>query len=311
MSLHFKLVGIENYNKKVLIYKVKKKESGEISFTVNDIFNFIISLIGNKVDDPLKLEQIKKEFNNNFQELKLIYSSKAINAEEKYNIEEDVVKDVYIFTQNIDIRNKYKDIFEEYGTLLENIKVKEVKEDVKSKLDNKYHEKLVDESYEDDILTEDEISKSNFDIIELFKNKRFISLFEIYKEEPELFDYFSSYVSCGDIVNDEDDINEADDIEISLEINEDNDDKSISKQEEHILADEKEEQNLSDKQEELKSDKQESFKYDDSLSSLKKILKDINIEYDDQKLRNLLETYAGFINMPLRHIVYNSCNNSN
>ena len=62
MSLQFKLVGIEDYNKKVLIYKVKKDENGELSFTVNDIFNFIISLVGNKIDDALKLEKIKKEF---------------------------------------------------------------------------------------------------------------------------------------------------------------------------------------------------------------------------------------------------------
>jgi hypothetical protein len=333
MSIHFKLVGIENYNKKVLIYEVKKNESDELSFTVNDIFNFIISLIGNKIDDALELEKIKKEFKNNFQELKLIYSSKAINAEEKYNIEKDVVKDVYIFTQNLEIRNKYMDIFEEYGTLLESIKVNElkVKEVEQSKLEKKYHEKLEDESYEDDILTEEQISKSNLDIIELFKNKRFISLFEIYIQEPELFDYFSSYVSCGNIVNEDNEINETDDIKISLEISKDNDIEFCSIQEEQNLGDKKEEPNLGDKKEEqnlgdkkeeqnlgdkkeeqnLGDKKEEGFKYNNSLSSLKKILKDINIEYDDQKLRNLLETYAGFINMPLRHILYNSCNDSN
>ena len=89
----------------MLIYKVKKDENGELSFTVNDVLTFIISLVGNKIDDALKLEKIKKEFKDNFSELKLIYSSKAINADEKYNVEDDKVESVY-FTQNIEIRNK-------------------------------------------------------------------------------------------------------------------------------------------------------------------------------------------------------------
>ena len=307
MSLQFKLVGIEDYNKKVLIYKVKKDEKGELSFTVNDIFNFIISLVGNKIDDALKLEKIKKEFKDNFSELKLIYSSKAINADEKYNVEDDKVESVYIFTQNIEIRNKYKEIFNEYGTLLESIKeFKKVKEVKESKLDKKYNEKLVDESCEDDVLTEEQIANSNLDIIELFKNKRFLSLFEIYKEEPELFDYFSSYVSCGNIINDEDEVNEDDDSK--LDTKQDTGSNDNIEHKDFKLEEEEEEKDLKSDISEEVSNLEKEFEYTDSLNSLIKILKDINIEYDIEKLKQLLITNSGFINLPLRQIVYNSCN---
>ena len=262
MSLHFKLVGIEDMNKKILIYKVEKKENDIYSFDINDIFNFIVSYVEKKITDESELDKIKKEFKSDFSELKLIYDKHPINAEKEYVIEQDKVMSVYVFTSNLDIRKKYHEIFQEYGTLLKEINEKK-EEKKEPELDKKLEEKLEDE---DDVLSDEQVIESNSDIVNLFKDSDFINLIRIYKNKPDLFDYLSSYVSCGDILS-----------------------------------------NSSD-EETSNGSNPEEFKYNESLSSLEKILKEINIEYNVDDIKKLLEDYSGFINIPLRYILYKSCN---
>ena len=75
------------------------------------------------------------------------------------------------------------------------------------------------------------------------------------KSEPELFDYFSSYVSCGNIINDED------------EVNEDDDSKLDTKQDTGSNDNTEHKDLKSDISEEV-SNLEKEFEYTDSLNSL-------------------------------------------
>jgi hypothetical protein len=283
MSLQFKLVGFNNMNSKVLEFKVPKKSNDLLSFNIKDIFEYVFNLAKEGIENETDIEELKKDFESHFEETKLIYDSHPIkDFDKEYIVSEDKFMSLYVFTSNLVIREKYKIIFDKFGVSNDssnNSNLKNLKKN-DEKLDEKYEEKLIDE---DDVLSDEDIINANSDIVKLFmENSELIVLIKILRSKPHLFDYLSQYVTCGDIIDKEEYNN----------LKSDSDNKL------------KNESNLNNDQD----DKLTNFKYTDSYNKIVEILKLINIEVNELELKKLLIKNNGFINIPLRYILYNSCN---
>ena len=61
------------------------------------------------------------------------------------------------------------------------------------------------------VLSKDDIKKVNSSLLDIYKDDDFKTLIKIYYTKPELFDYLSKFLSCGNIVEDID--NNSDDDE--------------------------------------------------------------------------------------------------
>ena len=266
MSLQFKLVGTKNMNKKVLVYTILEDDK-IYSFNIKDIYDFIIALFEKNLT--------KEEIQSDLHHFKLIYNGNPIKDPDKsYVVQKGTINSIYVFTSDIDKREKYNKLWDEHGNIIDNnmnVNIINKNSDSKKKevLDDKYKQELPDTDY---VLTAEEILDSNSDVVKIFEEKDFITLLNIYKNKPYLFDYLSQYVSTGNIID-------LDNIETENAINNSENENSES----------------------------DVFIHEESLKKINDILSSLNINPDEKLIKCLLIKYNGFINIPLRAILYNSC----
>ncbi len=175
MSIRLKLVSSKEVKKKHIIL-----ENCEV-ITLEYIYN------------------IFKEYGVNIEDLKntkFITSSEPIkDINKEYITKKDEIRNMYIFTPQTLIKERFESIFDKNGKFTED----DNKKNIIEKLDDKYTKKLDD----DHILSEKEISDVNYETENLLNNKDFLSLLNIYKNNPKLFEIFYKFISSGDIINNE------------------------------------------------------------------------------------------------------------
>ena len=202
MPVHFKLVGYTSNDNNNCIVK-------QCHFINLELINSI-----------MKTYEISDE---EFSQIKFITDSETIKGDKVYSVTLDNERIIHIFTSNSEIREKLKDIFRVNGevvpkkanklnslslgnlpTVSSNLVLTEPEPKY---LDEKYRQSLIrgdieeeEEEEEEDILTEDDITELNSNIIRTFGDDDFKTLFKIYHTKPELFSMLYSFISSGDIV---------------------------------------------------------------------------------------------------------------
>ena len=208
--------------------------------------------------------KIGKEFDINDDDIaniKFIINNQNISLthQQKYLINDDIT---IIYIVAIDNLTKFKllNIFSKYG---HNTEVKNSLNKIEMIPETIEPTTSTDDTY----LTDEIIQKSNEETIKLFKDKDFNTLLQIYKNNPTIFNVFSSYISNGDVI-----IN-------SPEVT----DSSITNSESFTEG------------ELLRNNTSESFEY----------IKSLNLSITDQSIIDALKINNGHMNLTLRYLLYN------
>lgn len=135
-------------------------------------------------------------------ELKFITDSETMNIDKMYPISKDSTRVIFVFTMNLELKNKLKEIFNQHGFHIQKQEscVKPVQTQPESQV-QKMDEELLKPIPEDQIKIDDEtIMKSNEETVKLFNEVNFKTLLKIYVEDPNMFKRFASYISSGDVM---------------------------------------------------------------------------------------------------------------
>lgn len=186
MTITYKLVGI-TINGSSTKNEIEDKNFVKKSINVSHVLDFFFKL-GLKNGNNLKI---------------IIDTEKELMVPEKeYNLDENKKRLIYIFSMDPEIKKCLTEIFTKEISSIES-------------------EELAKPLTCDEILINDKIIEiTNQVTIELFENNDFKKLFEVYKNNPEMFKTFSSYISSGNVLIDTDKFEESTKTDFSLEINE-------------------------------------------------------------------------------------------
>lgn len=191
MPVTYKFIAVDKHKKTELYHS---KELVDNSINYEQVKNFFIDTGYNITESDLI--NIKFIINNS--------QNMSLNEDENYLIDDNETKTIFVFTVDKETRTKLLELFNEKGRISENKKVTINSE--------KPSEEIIKPIPEEDIkITNEIIEESNNKTIELFKNNDFKTLLKIYKNNPDVFKTFSSYVSSGDAV-----INSFDDIDSNI-----------------------------------------------------------------------------------------------
>ena len=137
-------------------------------------------------------------------ELKFITDSETMNVDKTYPVNKDTTRFIFVFTMNVELKSKLKEIFNQHGVYVEkqNTKVQSIKvQPVQANQVQKVDEELLKPIPEDKIVIDnDTIIKSNEETIKLFSEKDFQELLRIYVNNPNIFKRFASYISSGNVM---------------------------------------------------------------------------------------------------------------
>lgn len=175
MPVSFKLVGYI-INKKY--YEVKDPYHGDITL------QHIHSLFINWGITQEEIEQVK-----------FIIDSEQIRDPTKiYNIKPEETSNIFIFVFNPDIKQKLQIIFNTHGTeMLQQTNETESEEEISQPITQIIPETLP-------VLTQTDIINMNKQTLILFSDPDFITLLDIYKRKPELFNLLSNYIQNNNII---------------------------------------------------------------------------------------------------------------
>jgi len=174
MPLIFKLVGFVINNK---YFQIIDPFEGDINLASIHILFKTWGL----TDDELK-------------EVKFIIDSEQITDINKiYHINQNEKHNIFVFVFNQDIRQKLQNIFTTHGTgilsLSDNYSDDEINNPITQIETEQVH------------LTHEVIHKMNEQTLLLFSDNDFISLLDIYKRKPNLFNLLSNYIQNNDLLD--------------------------------------------------------------------------------------------------------------
>jgi len=135
-------------------------------------------------------------------ELKFITESETMILDKLYPLSKESTRVIFVFTMNIELKNKLKEIFNQYGFYVQKIdaNVQSVQEQHVTPV-QKIDESLLKPIPEDQIkIDDDTIVKSNEETVKLFNENNFKTLLKIYIEDPSMFKRFASYISSGNVM---------------------------------------------------------------------------------------------------------------
>jgi hypothetical protein len=173
MPLIFKLVGFVINNK---------------YFQINDPYEGDINLVS--IHILFKTWGLTDE---ELQEVKFIIDSEQITDINKiYHINQNEKHNIFVFVFNQDIRQKLQNIFTTHGTGILSLSDKDSDDDINHPITQIENEKI--------ILTHEVIHTMNDQTLILFSDSDFISLLDIYKRKPGLFNILSNYIQNNDLI---------------------------------------------------------------------------------------------------------------
>lgn len=231
------------------------------------------------IDNKINYENVKKFFmelgkyldinEDDMMNTKFIINNSmnmSLNEDTDFEIDVNEKKVIFVFTVEKDTRSKLLQLFNDNGYYSQKIEDKSKKsEQIAKQSKETVSEKSKDPDPnickpipEDEIkITNDIIEDSNKKTIQLFDNENFKTLLKIYKDDPDVFKLFSSYVCNGDVIID------------SFE-------------------------------EKSKVDYEFEFE----------TIKSLNLQLDDNKIKESLQRNNGHLNLSLRWLLYNSVSNN-
>lgn len=128
------------------------------------------------------------------QEVKFIIDSEQIkDINKKYYINPDKEHNIFVFVFNQDIKEKLEDIFTTHGT-------ESSTSDKDSEPDDEICQPITQTEREHPIMTQQIIDTMNEQTLTLFSDQDFITLLNIYRKKPELFNLLSNYIQNNDII---------------------------------------------------------------------------------------------------------------
>ena len=174
----------------IAVDKHKKTELNHSKELINNSINY----------DQVKSFFLESEYNiteSDIINIKFIINNSqnmSLNEDENYTLDDNETKTIFVFTVDKETKTKLLEFFNEKGYISE----KQITIST-----DKPSEEIIKPIPEEDIkITNKIIEESNNKTIELFGNNDFKTLLIIYKNNPDVFKTFSSYVSSGDAVID-------------------------------------------------------------------------------------------------------------
>tara|TARA_B110000879_G_scaffold212182_1_gene307325 strand:- start:4610 stop:5338 length:729 start_codon:yes stop_codon:yes gene_type:complete len=178
MKVTYKLVGIK----------------GEYYFTKEHDTEFVNL-------NTFKSDITKIGFDGNHDNIIFITQSKTVKSDDiKFTLDQSIV---FVFSKDIDIKIKLKEVFEKN---CDNIQLPKL-DLVSSSSNNSSFSSIPMQNIKKKIevkiptLDDEEMIQHNKETLEILKKDKFKTLMEIYHNEPELLSFFHNYVTSGNIVD--------------------------------------------------------------------------------------------------------------
>lgn len=185
MSIIYKLVGGVINNTSKSKNEIEDKNFNKSSIQLEDVSNFF---------DKLGLEDV--------QNVKIIIDieKELMIPDKEYNIEPGKNRLIYIFSMDAEVKKKLIKIF-----------TNEI-----SNVESKLLERPL--PFSEVKINDKVIQRSNVETIELFNDENFLKLLHVYKTNPGMFKTFSSYITSGNVVIDNDKFSETEKKDFSEEL---------------------------------------------------------------------------------------------
>jgi hypothetical protein len=192
MPISYKFIAVQ-VSSKINLTMEHQDEIIDGYIDYNIIKNYFLNI---SINSSLTNETKSNELNDDdITNIKFIFNNQnmSLNEEEKYIIDDNEIKVIYIVTVDNQTKFKLLNIFNKYGY--------NPNETNKCSIEDTLIPDTPDQTVSNDSCFTDEIiQKSNEETIKLFKNKDFNTLLQIYKNNSNIFNIFSSYISNGDVI---------------------------------------------------------------------------------------------------------------
>lgn len=166
MTIIYKLVGTVNNGSKCK-NEIEDKDFDKSTIQLSDVSNFFNKLGLEDCQNVKIIIDIEKEL---------------MIPDKEYSIESDKNRLIYIFSMDPEVKKKLISIF-----------TKEI-----SNIESKVLEKPL--PFSEVKINDNIIQKSNTETVELFKDDDFLRLLYVYKNNPNMFKIFSSYITSGNVI---------------------------------------------------------------------------------------------------------------
>ena len=184
MTIIYKLVGTVNNGSKCK-NEIEDKDFDKSTIQLSDVSNFFNKLGLEDCQNVKIIIDIEKEL---------------MIPDKEYSIESDKNRLIYIFSMDPEVKKKLISIF-----------TKEI-----SNIESKVLEKPL--PFSEVKINDNIIQKSNTETVELFKDDDFLRLLYVYKNNPNMFKIFSSYITSGNVIIDKEKFSDSEKTDFSEEL---------------------------------------------------------------------------------------------
>ena len=184
MTIIYKLVGTVNNGSKCK-NEIEDKDFDKSTIQLSDVSNFFNKLGLEDCQNVKIIIDIEKEL---------------MIPDKEYSIDSDKNRLIYIFSMDPEVKKKLISIF-----------TKEI-----SNIESKVLEKPL--PFSEVKINDNIIQKSNTETVELFKDDDFLRLLYVYKNNPNMFKIFSSYITSGNVIIDKEKFSDSEKTDFSEEL---------------------------------------------------------------------------------------------